>query len=100
MEGKKERTKERRKERKKERKSYKDISNKCMQHSPLWKADSSSASQETVCFNGTRRFTVAFTIARHFSLSPAKRMQSISSHKTTLYWHLNRQRVKKYTNEL
>jgi hypothetical protein len=40
----------------------------CMEQSPFWKADRSSASQENARFYGTWRFTTTFTRSCHWSL--------------------------------
>ena len=52
----------------------------CRERSPSWKADSSSSSQETPAFDGTRRFITMFTRACHCYVSWARWIQSTSSH--------------------
>jgi len=48
-----------------------------MGHSPLWVSNKSSAFQEILAFNGTRRFITTFRRARHESLPWARSIQSM-----------------------
>jgi len=53
----------------------------CMEWSPSWKANNSSASQKIPCFfYGTWRFITAFTKACNLSPSWATSIQSIPNH--------------------
>jgi len=49
-----------------------------MEHSPSWKANKSSTSQDIPALYITRKFIIAFTEAHHLSLSWNKTIQSIS----------------------
>jgi hypothetical protein len=54
----------------------------CMEQSPSWEANRSSASQEIPSFYGTRRFITAFTRARHLPLAWTISIQSMPPHPT------------------
>jgi hypothetical protein len=51
-----------------------------MEQRPSWEANSHSARQETPTFYGTRRFIIAFTKGRFWSLSYARFIQYTPSH--------------------
>ena len=53
-------------------------------HSPLWEADSHSASQGILAFYGTRRFITVFTTVHYFSRSWTGSVRSMPSRPTSL----------------